>query len=44
VQIIYLGFPDLNQALLGKNIDAIMQSEPYSSQAINKGFGKESNL
>ncbi|WP_339939416.1 ABC transporter substrate-binding protein, partial [Undibacterium luofuense] len=41
VQIIYLGFPDLNQALLGKNIDAIMQSEPYSSQAINKGFGKE---
>lgn len=41
VQIIYLGFPDLNQALLGKNIDAIMQSEPYSSQAIGKGFGKE---
>ncbi|NDI86070.1 ABC transporter substrate-binding protein [Undibacterium crateris] len=41
VQIIYLGFPDLNQALLGKNIDAIMQSEPYSSQAINKGFGNE---
>ncbi|WP_374518090.1 ABC transporter substrate-binding protein [Undibacterium squillarum] len=41
VQIIYLGFPDLNQALLGKNIDAIMQSEPYSSQAINKGFAKE---
>jgi len=41
VQIIYLGFPDLNQALMGKNVDAIMQSEPYSSQAINKGFGKE---
>lgn len=41
VQIIYLGFPDLNQALLGKNIDAIMQSEPYSSQAISKGFGSE---
>ena len=41
VQIIYLGFPDLNQALLGKNIDAMMQSEPYSSQAISKGFGKE---
>lgn len=41
VQIIYLGFPDLNQALLGKNVDAIMQSEPYSSQAINKGYGKE---
>lgn len=41
VQIIYLGFPDLNQALLGKNIDAMMQSEPYSSQSIGKGFGKE---
>ncbi|MDY7540574.1 ABC transporter substrate-binding protein [Undibacterium sp. RTI2.1] len=41
VQIIYLGFPDLNQALLGKNVDAIMQSEPYSAQAINKGFGAE---
>jgi NitT/TauT family transport system substrate-binding protein len=41
VQIIYLGFPDLNQALLGKNIDAMMQSEPQSSQAINKGFGAE---
>lgn len=41
VQIIYLGFPDLNQALLGKNLDAIMQSEPYSSQAISKGFGNE---
>ena len=41
VQIIYLGYPDLNQALLGKNLDAIMQTEPQSSQAINKGFGVE---
>jgi NitT/TauT family transport system substrate-binding protein len=41
VQLIYLGFPDLNQALLGKNLDAIMQSEPYSAQAISKGFGNE---
>jgi NitT/TauT family transport system substrate-binding protein len=41
VQIIYLSFPDLNQALLGKNLDAIMQTEPQSSQAINKGFGVE---
>lgn len=41
VQIIYLGFPDLNQALLGKNVDAIMQSEPYSSQAISKAYGNE---
>jgi len=35
VQLIYLPFADLNQALLGKNIDAMMQSEPQSSQAIN---------
>jgi NitT/TauT family transport system substrate-binding protein len=41
VQLIYLPFADLNQALLGKNIDAMMQSEPQSSQAINKGFGIE---
>jgi NitT/TauT family transport system substrate-binding protein len=41
VQILYLGFPDLNQALQTKNIDAMMQSEPYSSQAINKNYGSE---
>jgi NitT/TauT family transport system substrate-binding protein len=41
VQLIYLSYPDLNQALLGKNLDAIMQTEPQSSQAINKGFGVE---
>lgn len=41
VQLIYLAFADLNQALLGKNIDAMMNSEPQSSQAINKGFGTE---
>jgi NitT/TauT family transport system substrate-binding protein len=41
VQLIYLSYPDLNQALLGGNIDAMMQSEPQSSQAINKGFGVE---
>jgi NitT/TauT family transport system substrate-binding protein len=41
VQIVYLAFADLNQAMLGKNIDAMMQSEPQSSQAINKGFGVE---
>lgn len=41
VQLIYLPFADLNQALMGKNIDAMMQSEPQSSQAINKGFGVE---
>ena len=41
VQLIYLSYPDLNAALLGKNIDAMMQSEPQSSQAINKKFGVE---
>jgi NitT/TauT family transport system substrate-binding protein len=41
VQVIYLAYADLNQALLGKNIDAMMQSEPQSSQAINKGYGVE---
>jgi NitT/TauT family transport system substrate-binding protein len=41
VQVIYLAFADLNQALLGKNLDAIMQSEPQSSQAIHKGYGVE---
>jgi NitT/TauT family transport system substrate-binding protein len=41
VLVVYLAFADLNQALLGKNLDAIMQSEPQSSQAINKGYGVE---
>lgn len=41
VQLIYLSYPDLNAALLGKNLDAIMQTEPQSSQAINKNFGVE---
>jgi NitT/TauT family transport system substrate-binding protein len=41
VQIVYLAYADLNQALLGKNIDAMMQSEPQSSQAINKNYGVE---
>ena len=41
VQLIYLAYADLNQALLGRNIDAMMQSEPQSSQAINKHFGVE---
>lgn len=41
VQLVYLSYPELNQALLGKHIDAMMQSEPQSSQAINLGFGVE---
>lgn len=41
VQLVFLAFSDLNQALLGKNLQAIMQSEPQSSQAINTGYGVE---
>jgi NitT/TauT family transport system substrate-binding protein len=41
VLLVYLPFADLNQALLQKQIDAMCQSEPQSSQAINKGFGRE---
>ncbi|WP_028104538.1 ABC transporter substrate-binding protein [Pseudoduganella violaceinigra] len=41
VQTVLLAYADLNQALLGKHIDAMMQSEPQSSQAINKGYGAE---
>lgn len=41
VQLVFLAYADLNQALLGKDIDAMMQSEPQSSQAINRGFGVE---
>ena len=41
VLVMYLPFADLNQALMAKNIDAMCQSEPYSSQAINKQFGIE---
>ena len=41
VRIVYMAFADLNQALMAQDIDAMSQSEPQSSQAINKGFGKE---
>ena len=41
VQIFFMPFADLNQALMQKNIDVMCQSEPQSSQAINKGYGKE---
>jgi len=41
VQLVYLPYADLNQALLQKQVDAMCQSEPQSAQAINKGFGKE---
>ncbi|MNL16522.1 putative ABC transporter periplasmic binding protein precursor [compost metagenome] len=41
VRIVYMAFADLNQALQAKNIDAMGQSEPQASQAINRGFGVE---
>jgi NitT/TauT family transport system substrate-binding protein len=41
VLVLYLPFADLNQALMDKNIDAMCQSEPYASQAINRKFGLE---
>lgn len=41
VQIVYLPFADLNQAIAAGQIDGMSQSEPQSSQAINKGFGVE---
>lgn len=41
VLVMYLPYADLNQALMAKHIDAMCQSEPYSSQAINKAFGLE---
>jgi NitT/TauT family transport system substrate-binding protein len=41
VQILYLAYADLNQALMQKQIDAMCQSEPQSTQAIAKGIGNE---
>jgi len=41
VRIFYLAYADLNQALQQKQIDAMCQSEPQSTQAIAAGFGKE---
>lgn len=41
LRIVYLGYPDLNQALMQKQVDAIMQTEPQSAQALARGFGVE---
>jgi NitT/TauT family transport system substrate-binding protein len=41
VQIVFLAFADLNQALAAQQIDAMCQSEPQSSQALSKKFGVE---
>jgi len=41
VLIKYMSYNDLNLALLSGSVDAICQSEPQSSQAINKGYAVE---
>lgn len=41
VRLVYMVYPDLNQALAAKNLDAISQSEPYASQLLNKGLATE---
>jgi NitT/TauT family transport system substrate-binding protein len=41
VQIVYLGFAELNQALATSAVDAICQSEPQASIAISRGIGVE---
>lgn len=41
VTIVYKPYTDLNGALEAKHLDAVLQSEPYATQALHKGFGKE---
>ncbi|GFK95391.1 Putative aliphatic sulfonates-binding protein [Fundidesulfovibrio magnetotacticus] len=41
VHLVYMAYADINQALLSRNIDAMCQSEPQSSQALSQGFGVE---
>lgn len=41
VQIVFLAYADLNQALAAGQIDAMCNSEPQSTQAIARGFGTE---
>jgi NitT/TauT family transport system substrate-binding protein len=41
VRIVYLAYADLNQALAGRQIEAMCQSEPQSAQAINRKMGVE---
>ena len=41
VQLVYLSQAELNEALRSRQVDAIMQSEPQTSQAIGKGHGIE---
>jgi NitT/TauT family transport system substrate-binding protein len=41
VQVVFLAYADLNQALQAGELDAISQSEPQSSQANRQGYGVE---
>src|SRR5438067_9096125 len=41
VQVVFLAYADLNQALQAAQVDAISQSEPQSSQAIRQGYAVE---
>lgn len=43
VEVLLLGYPELNQALASGLVDAICQSEPQSSIAIARGIGQELN-
>lgn len=39
VQIVYLPFAKLNEALEKREVDAVCHSEPQASQALRRGFG-----
>lgn len=41
VTLVYVPHGELNGALQSHRIDAMCQSEPYSTEAIHQGFGKE---
>ncbi len=41
VQVLFLAYADLNQALQAAQLDAISQSEPQSSQALRGGYAVE---
>ncbi|NJM55522.1 MAG: ABC transporter substrate-binding protein [Verrucomicrobiae bacterium] len=43
VEVLLLGYPELNQALATGLVDAICQSEPQSAIAIKRGIGQELN-
>ncbi|HEY8101657.1 MAG TPA: ABC transporter substrate-binding protein [Burkholderiaceae bacterium] len=41
IELVYLGYSDLNAAIATKQIDAMCQTEPQSTQAIKRKFGVE---